>query len=140
MASALDPALIQAYRDACYRVTGVALPFVLSVDRASTELRAVCLQHGRASAAYLTAWNPQGRDVAAAENAVAQSELRARLRALGLAVIEARTEAADGAHAEASLLVPGLDRVGTEQLGRAFGQNAVIWAGADAVPRLILLR
>lgn len=140
MVSALDPALILAYRDSCYRVTGVAVPFSLSVDRRSHGLREIYSRHGRSCAAYLTAWNPGNRDLPAVENAVAQSELRARLRDLGLVVIEARSEAADGTHAEASVLVPGLDRRGAEHLGRAFGQNAVLWAGANAIPGLILLR
>jgi len=36
--------------------------------------------------------------------------------------------------------VPGLARAAAQELGRQFQQNAIIWAGADAVPELILLR
>jgi hypothetical protein len=36
--------------------------------------------------------------------------------------------------------VPGLTRTAAQQLGRQFEQNAIIWADADAIPELILLR
>lgn len=41
---------------------------------------------------------------------------------------------------EKSFLALGLDLETSQVLGREFGQNAIVWAGADAIPRLILLR
>jgi hypothetical protein len=41
---------------------------------------------------------------------------------------------------EPSYLVPGLARAAALELGRQFAQNALIWAGDDAVPELILLK
>lgn len=41
---------------------------------------------------------------------------------------------------EKSFLALGLDLETSQVLGRKFGQNAIVWAGADAIPRLILLR
>ncbi len=41
--------------------------------------------------------------------------------------------------AEKSFLALGLDLETSRALGREFGQNAIVWAGADAIPRLILL-
>ncbi|SHL69343.1 Protein of unknown function [Nitrosospira sp. Nsp11] len=42
--------------------------------------------------------------------------------------------------AEKSFLALGLDLKESSALGKEFGQNAIVWAGADAIPRLILLR
>jgi hypothetical protein len=42
--------------------------------------------------------------------------------------------------AEKSFLALGLDLEVSRALGAEFQQNAVLWANADAIPRLILLR
>lgn len=42
--------------------------------------------------------------------------------------------------AEKNFLALGLDLETSMLLGREFCQNAVVWAGKDAIPRLILLR
>ena len=41
---------------------------------------------------------------------------------------------------EESVFVPGLDLERAKSLGVEFGQNAIVWAGPDAVPQLVLLR
>jgi hypothetical protein len=41
---------------------------------------------------------------------------------------------------EKSFLVLGLDLETSRALGREFNQNAIVWAGTDAIPRLVLLR
>ncbi len=41
---------------------------------------------------------------------------------------------------EASVLVLGLDRIAACEWGRRYEQNAVLWAGINAIPRLLLLR
>jgi hypothetical protein len=42
--------------------------------------------------------------------------------------------------AEASFLVLGLGREEASDLGRKYGQNAIVWVGSDGVPELVLLR
>jgi hypothetical protein len=42
--------------------------------------------------------------------------------------------------AEKSFFVPELDLNTARALGRQFNQNAMVWIGNDAIPRLILLR
>ncbi|PXW86452.1 uncharacterized protein DUF3293 [Nitrosomonas sp. Nm84] len=41
---------------------------------------------------------------------------------------------------EKSFFVPGLDLDIARSLGQQFNQNAIVWIGSDAIPRLILLR
>jgi Protein of unknown function (DUF3293) len=41
---------------------------------------------------------------------------------------------------ELSFFALGISERAARDLGRRFDQDAVVWAGADAVPRLLLLR
>jgi hypothetical protein len=36
--------------------------------------------------------------------------------------------------------VLGMALDAAQEVGRRYGQNAIVWAGADAVPELVLLR
>ena len=42
--------------------------------------------------------------------------------------------------AEASFLVLGIDSATAGIIGRKFNQNAIVYVGTDAIPRLVLLR
>ncbi len=42
--------------------------------------------------------------------------------------------------AEASFLALGIDREAASDLGRKYGQNAIVWIGSDGLPELVLLR
>ncbi len=55
--------------------------------------------------------------------------------------IEGEGEGPDGAWpAEKSLFVFGVDLETARMLGVRYRQNAVVWVGEDAVPKLVLLR
>lgn len=41
---------------------------------------------------------------------------------------------------EASILILGISLDEAKELGTEWGQNAIIWTGADGVPQLILLK
>jgi hypothetical protein len=41
---------------------------------------------------------------------------------------------------ENSVLILGMTREDTRQLGIRYRQNAVVWCGPDAIPELVLLR
>lgn len=74
-------------------------------------------------------------------NAAAHARLGAELAAAGYRVVEGAGEDPDGRWpAEPSYLVLGMDLEAARELGRRYGQNAIVWAGADAVPELLLLR
>ncbi|NDY95121.1 DUF3293 domain-containing protein [Wenzhouxiangella sp. C33] len=136
--SRLDGALIAAYRAALYRI---ADRFDLKIDQASPELAAWQLAHKVDCSALLTACNPAGQRVDERVNQSATAALAARIRrahwphspTLGL-------DPAGRWPAEPGFLVGGLALAPARELGRLFDQNAIVWAGSDAVPRLILLR
>jgi hypothetical protein len=142
--TAISPQLIQAYREADYRVNAEPA-FVLKVGACSQPLALLFQRHQCDCAAYLTACNPLSEDVGAAENAVRQAELSRELKERSLRFIEGVGQDSQGEWpeqwpGEASFLVLGLSLEASRALGRKHAQNALIWCAKDAVPQLVLLR
>lgn len=138
--SGLDRELIAAYRATRYRVRAPA-PFDLTVDRHSPALEVLMRAEGVSGAAFVTAWNPRGVEQPLEANRARQDGLRKALHASGLRFVEGfGAHADDGSRGEESLLVLGPDRPDACALGVQLEQNAVLWSGPDAVPRLVLLR
>lgn len=139
--SRLEATLVDAYRATHYRVIGTAAPFLLRVDLPSRELAACHREHAVDCSAFLTAWNPHSQPVSAQENASAQGRLATVLHGHGCVLVAALgVDPAGLWQAEQSVLALGLDLEHALAVARDFRQNALLWAGADAVPRLILLR
>ncbi|AQV92603.1 DUF3293 domain-containing protein [Cupriavidus necator] len=140
MASAIDAATLHAYRETHYRVLGDH-PMTLRVDESSAPLAALQRALGVASSAFITAANPFSQRCGDDANARRQQALAQDVAAMGLRAIEAAGEhPANGWPAEPSFLVPGLSLADARAFGEKYEQNAVVWSGADAVPRLVLLR
>lgn len=136
----LDRSLVAAYRATRYRVFAPT-PFHLEVDRRSAALDALMRAADVCGAAFVTAWNPHGEPQESGLNRRRQEALRDTLRARGLTFVEGfGSHADDASQGEESLLVLGLDRLAACTLGDELGQNAIVWSGSNAVPRLILLR
>ncbi|WP_427312376.1 DUF3293 domain-containing protein [Cupriavidus sp. H39] len=140
MHSAIDAATLRAYRDTHYRVRGDT-PMTLRIDQPSPALAALHQVHGVDCSAFITAANPHSRRCGDDANARRQLALAQDLERMGLAAMAAAGEhPSNGWPAEPSFLVPGLSLHDARMLGEKYGQNAVVWSGADAVPRLVLLR
>jgi hypothetical protein len=146
--SAVPPALIQAYRETHYKVfprPGAAeAAFTLLIGHACAGLGAAHRLHGVDFSAYITACNPNSQALSLADNANRQQELARELRTRGLrfddGVGQHPSNGWEGGQGEPSFLAYGLDLEAAKVLGRRFGQNAIVWAGADAVPRLVMLK
>lgn len=138
--SAVDPGLVQAYRETHYRVNGPR-PFTLCVDEPSAELVDAYTQFDARCSAFVSACNPFSKAIGDAHNAHRHTDLAKELTRCGLPHL-----AGIGQHpsnlwpGEPSYLVFGLDPEAATILGRQLEQNAILWSGADAVPRLLLLR
>ena len=138
--SLIDPKLIAEYRRTWFHVF-TAPPFVLHIGQRSPELAALYAHYGVSAALYITAYSPYSTVVSDADNQAAQALLETDLSHSGRAVI-----AGDGQDPEAqwppehSLLSLGVSQADSAELGRRYRQNAVVWAGEDAVPVLLLLR
>lgn len=136
--------LIAAYRSANYRAGTGKDAITLRVDQYSEPLSRLLAESGHRCAAFITACNPFGALENLEANMKACADLRDRLEryvAQPDQIIEGMGIDSSGAWPpEKSFLVLGLDLETSRTLGREFGQNAVVWAGADAIPLLILLR
>ncbi len=137
-----DRELEAAYRRTHYEVQqpdGALL--LLRVDVASTALQAIHERCGVTCSAFMTAWNPRSVPQSAEQNAAANQELQRRLAALGLQCWPGHGRDPRGEWpAEVSLFVPGLGLAAASLHGRQFGQNAILYAAQDAVPRLVWLQ
>ena len=139
-ASVIDPATLQAYRETEYRVLGT-VPAVLRIGVRCADLQVLHRAHQVACSAFVTACNPQGQIVSDRLKARQQQALIEEITRRGLTAIPGIGVHPTGDwRGEPSYLVPGLDREAAEELGHRFGQNAIVWSGADAVPELVLLR
>jgi hypothetical protein len=115
--------------------------FTLRVGHHSTELAELLKKMGASSAGYLTAWNPFSAETSANNNAAAQQALIRRLSLEGYSTLKALGVDPSGEWpGEESVFVPGLGLEPAKMLGVEFGQNAIVWAGSDAIPQLVLLR
>jgi len=137
--SVIPPEIIQAYLQTEYHVHGNP-PLTLRIGEPNAGLAALHAAAGVDCSAFITAWNPLSQRLPDTENAARQDALAAELRRRGLGYLEGRGQHPVDAWGEASFLVPGLDLQAARALGSAYGQNALVWSGADAVPQLILLR
>jgi len=138
--SHIDPVLIRAYRETEYRVLG-ATAMVLRPDIYSPGLSMLHLAHAVDCSAFITAYNARSQSTDSVINHAQQARLAGDLAARGLSTIDAIGVHPSGRWpGEPSLLVPGLMLEDARCVAAQFDQNAIVWSGADAIPRLILLR
>ena len=141
--SGIDPAKVAAYQDADYVVRVRSGHFVLRIGQVSPELQALYAETGQGSAVFITAFNPEGALQADVLNEAAHEALRNALSALTDLLFEGEgrgTEDNAGWPAEKSFLALGIDQEESARLGMQFRQDAVVRAGPDGVPQLLILR
>ena len=129
-----------AYRRTDFRVAERGWDFVLRIDEPSSVLALCHEAFGVTRSAYLTAWNPRSEPTALEINQSAQRALEAELTAAGFSWL--RGEGVDPSGqwpGEPSVLVLGIAAEDAARLGRAYGQNAIVVAGRDAVARLVMV-
>lgn len=139
----LPRVLVTAYLGTDYRVyaNGGQAGFSLRVGQFEAVLLALMRQHVRHTAAYVTAFNPMGQACSDADNQVRNATLQEALSRRSLPHWLGLGQGTDPSWpGEESFLVLGLDLAAAQRLAQEFGQNALVWAGSDAVPRLVLLR
>lgn len=138
--SAVPAQMIAAYEAAEYHVEAEA-PFVLRIGQHSDELATLMADKSMASAAFITACNPHGQLLGAADNTTRTNALGAELERFAPLVLPARGVDPTGRWMdEPGFLALGCPPAIVEALGRRHRQNAVVLCGEDAVPRLVLLR
>jgi hypothetical protein len=141
MSTAIASEKIAAYRATRYRVGTGPEAFTLSIDTKSDALLRLYGTTGQTCGLFITAFNPFGQTQTAEANGAAHSRLGDYLRGLGHHVIEGAGADPTGAWPEEmSFFALGIDEDTARQLASRFHQDAVVWAGPDAIPKLLLLR
>lgn len=136
----LANSLVSAYCETDY-VARADPDVVLGIGEHSPALSALMQQLGGATAAFLTAWNPLSQPTESAENETAAMSLEAALTRRSAPFVRGVGKARNGEWpAEPSILAVGVSKEDAILLGRQFRQNAIVFVGNDAVPRLVLLR
>ena len=115
----------QAYRATVYKAAGVA--FVLSEKPTGTVLF-----EGRRFA-IITAHNPRSERLSSEENARRHAELERDLKALGLEYAPSTGESPDGSWLEEGFSVFGVSLEQALELGRKYGQHAIVWGEGGRV-------
>jgi len=137
--SSIDPVTIQAYRETHYIVESET-PVTLRVGERNVALAALHKEAGVESSAFVTAWNPFSQKHDDDLNARRQEALADDLARLGVTVMDGEGKHPVDGWGEPSFLVLGISLEAAKELGARNEQNAIVWAGADAVPQLVLLR
>ena len=120
----------EAYRRSEYRI-GEPLHLTLRVNEPAKGLP-------QGPWSFLTAWNPRSEPRSETENRAKQSELETILRREGIRCVaglgyDPMREWAD----EECVLALGLERERALELGRRFGQNAVLIGVGDGIVELV---
>jgi hypothetical protein len=138
--SIIDAGTVQAFRETEYRVHGDE-PFTLRVGETCSALAAAHKRHRVECSAYITACNPFSQILDDEANAERHAALGREISQRSLASIEGIGQHPSNQWpGEASHLIFGLTLEAAKALGTRLEQNAIVWAGSDAIPQLILLR
>lgn len=113
----------------------------MKIDHACAQLLLLHRHHQVASSAFITAWNPYSNQLSQEQNNLRQEQLRKNMQNDGFIVY-----AGEGKHpsgnweGEDSLLILGISLEEAKAEGVRWGQNAIVWSDADAIPQLMLLK
>jgi hypothetical protein len=136
----VTPELIAAYEKAEYVVFGIPL-LVLRIGEPNADLDELLKADSAATAAYITAANPLGEQRTETENEVAVAALHESQTAAGFICYAGEGRDPQGRWTpEPSLLVLGISRAQAERVGRAFGQNAIVFVEKGRPPELLVLK
>lgn len=137
--NSLPADLVEAYRRTDYQVADGSYAFTMRVDEPSDSLRTCHFAHGVESSAFITACNPRSVPTTDAENTAAMARLERSLQEDGYFVLRGRGVDPTGRWpGEPSFLVLGITQADAVALAHRFGQHAIVCAGDDATPRLVV--
>ncbi|OTP76420.1 hypothetical protein PAMC26577_11050 [Caballeronia sordidicola] len=138
--SSISAITIRAYEETEYRVFG-DLPMTLHIGVHNAQLADLHLAHDVDCSAFITAANPLSEPTDDASNLSHQAKLADDLNLQDFQFISGTGQHPSGDWpGEPSFLVLGVSLDAAKEVGARYKQNAIVWCGDDAVPRLILLR
>jgi hypothetical protein len=128
--------LIKAYNATDYVVDDDP-PLVLNIGARNDGVRILFASFNVESAAFITAWNPAGKQLDLDKNIDRQLQLLAMIEQMRLNYFPGRGEHPDGEWSEDSYLVLGITQDKALQLAIHFDQNAFVWIPNSGTPVLI---
>jgi hypothetical protein len=132
----MTPELRESFRNARYDLLLPTRAVQLEVDQPCAPLAAWLRASGFGCAAWLTAFNPGGRQRADALNSAAQARLESRLAGKYPLLHGTAIDPAGAWPPEPSVLVAGMSQADALAIADEFEQVAFLWIEADAIPRL----
>lgn len=137
----IHPDKVRAYLATDYRIGHTDQDIVLTIGERSDPLAALFNCRNIDCGAFLTAYNPRGTIQPDAANELAHVQLTAKIQELGFESIKgSSSEEGTDWPPEKSVFALGLSLEPAKAIGGHFDQDAIVWVGPNAVPRLILLR
>ncbi|HSG99551.1 MAG TPA: DUF3293 domain-containing protein [candidate division Zixibacteria bacterium] len=134
-----DPSLLAAYHQTSYCARTPRGHITIRINESHPALDELLAAYRKLSWCFITAWNPGSQPRPEAANLAAQRELLADLSERDVIVFAGESVADDGGwEPEPSALVLGLDQAAGIQLGRRFGQIAIVVGAAGEPARLAL--
>jgi len=131
--------LLQKYRQTDYIVDDDP-PLLVHIGEQNDGLRILFASFNVESAAFITAWNPNGRKLTLDENYDRQIELLEDISNQRLNYFVGRGESQTGDWSEDSYLVLGVSLTDAKQIANRHDQNAFVWIPVSGVPELIECR
>lgn len=134
-----DPKLIEAYQNSDFVVDGPDGGIILRVGKMSQEVENLLSCYGVTECAFITAWNPRSIRLDSKENSLLHAQLIECVRQLGYLFFLGRGIGQDKTWTpEESVFVIGIARVLAVDLGRKFGQNAIVFKEIDRPIELLI--
>lgn len=132
--------LHEAYLATSYHVQYEAGTFKLTLDAIHPEFNAWCHAQHIDRWAFITAYNPLSEALSVAENASRNGQLQALLEAEGFVFQHGQgVPATNDWLPEDSFFIRNIALVRARELGKLFGQNALVFGEVDHLPQLLWL-
>jgi len=119
--------LVRAYLATKYCASTLRGEISILIGDQHPALDSLLEEHGASEWAFITAWNPYSEEIDPAENAARHKALTQKVSELGYLAYEGAGIPDDTDwQPEASLLILGIDATAAVELGKKFGQNAIV--------------
>lgn len=134
----IDSKPLKAYQDTRFIISAHDGEITLRIGEASDQLDTLLREYGAESCAFITAWNPGSIKLADSENANRQAALIAEARRRGYALLAGCGVGADrNWPPEDSILIIGMGRGDTIEIGKLFGQLCVVYVEHGSAAELV---
>ena len=135
----MHPTLLDAYRRTAFVANTPSGRLSLRIGQRSSTLDDLLTEQGVTTWAYVTAFNPGSIVLTHEENVARQRELECAVASRGFTAYSGEGVGDDGRWpAESSLLVLGIGRSDAVQLGRRFGQFAIVYGELGREAELLM--